>query len=61
MQPETRQVHICDGLRRVEPGENIAQLHHMLGQHAARVVVFVKAFQSPGSFKTVMRYITDVN
>src|SRR5216684_3384788 len=46
MQPETRQVHICDGLRRVEPGENIAQLHHMLGQHAARVVVFVKAFQS---------------
>ena len=34
-----------DNLGGVELGENIAQLGHMLGQHATRVVVFVEAFQ----------------
>ncbi len=46
MQTETQQIHISDGLGRIEPGENIAQLNNVLGQHAARVIVFVKALQS---------------
>jgi hypothetical protein len=39
-------IHVDHGLGRVEASENIAQLRYMLGQYAARVVVFVK-FQSP--------------
>jgi hypothetical protein len=46
MQPETGHIHVghCEG--RIEPRENIAQLNNVFSDHAARAVVFVKAFQS---------------
>jgi hypothetical protein len=45
MQPQAGHIHIGHGPGRVEPCENIAELLNMLDHHAARVVVFVKAFQ----------------
>ena len=46
MQSETRNIHIRDGLRGVEPRKDIAQLNNMFGDDAARVVIFMKTFQS---------------
>ena len=46
MQPETGHIHIGQGAGRIEPRENVAQFDEVLSHHAARVIVFVKAFQS---------------
>jgi hypothetical protein len=46
MQLETGHIHISRSTGRVEPRENIAELPGVFGKNAARVVVFVKAFQS---------------
>ena len=46
MQPETGHIHIGHGAGCVELRENIAQFDGVFGYHAARVVVFMKAFQS---------------
>ena len=46
MQPETGHIHVSHDAGRVEPRENIAELPGVFGKNAARVVVFVKAFQS---------------
>jgi len=45
MQPEPRQVHICGRSRGVEPRQNIAQLCHVFGDHAARVIILIKPLQ----------------
>ena len=45
VQPKTRHVHIGRGKNSAEPRENIAELVSVFGDDAARVVVFVKAFQ----------------
>jgi hypothetical protein len=42
---KTRQIHIHDVLRSVEPRQDIAQLTFVFGFDGARVVVFVKARQ----------------
>src|SRR5207245_9507448 len=46
MQPESRQVHVCNGSRRIQTGENVTQLLRMLAHHATRVVVLIEPFQS---------------
>jgi hypothetical protein len=46
MHPKAGQIHIGCARGRVEPGENIAQLNGVLGNHAARVVVRMKSLQS---------------
>ena len=45
VQLETRHVHVGNAASRIKPDQNIAELHNMLGIHAARVIVFVKASQ----------------
>ena len=65
MQPEPRQIHIRNRTGRIEPRENVTQLFRVFGVHAARVVFFVKAFQSlvayrPDHSRTVTRHVTDV-
>jgi hypothetical protein len=45
MQPEPRQVHICGRSGGVEPRQNIAQLCHVFGDHAARVIILIKPLQ----------------
>jgi hypothetical protein len=57
MQPKTWHGHIFDDLRRIEPGENIAQLAYMFHQQAARIVILVQTLQAPcgvstGSFRS---------
>ena len=42
----SRQVQIGDGGGGVEPCQNAAQLLYMFGLNAARIVVFVTAFQA---------------
>jgi hypothetical protein len=46
MQPETWQIHIGHRSSRVEPRQNIAQLNDVLCDNAARVVLFMKTFQT---------------
>lgn len=65
VQFETRHVQIGNAARRIKPRQNIAELHNMLGNHAARVIAFVKA--SPpfmanrlDQSRTVTRYVTEV-
>jgi hypothetical protein len=50
MQSETGHIHISHNTGRVEPCENIAELPGVFGKNATRVVVFVKAFQSPVAY-----------
>ncbi len=45
MQPETGHIHIGHDAGRIQPRENIAELRDVFGKNAARVVVFMKAFQ----------------
>ena len=66
MQPETRHVDIRNRTGSIQPCENVTQFHHVFAHHAARVIVFVKAFQPlvaerPDHSSTVMRYVTNVN
>jgi hypothetical protein len=46
MQPEPRQVHIRCQTGRIETRKNVTQLFRVLPDHASRVVLFVKTFQS---------------
>jgi hypothetical protein len=45
MQPETGHIHIGHRAGRIQPRENIAELNDVFGKNAARVDVFMKAFQ----------------
>ena len=46
MQPETGHIHVGRSAGRVEPRQNVAELPGVFGKDAARVVVFMKAFQT---------------
>jgi len=46
MQPEPRQIQIRNIARGIQAGENVAQLFCVFANHSARVVRFIKAFQS---------------
>ncbi len=46
VQPKARSIHILDGLRSIESGQNVTQFPNMLGSHTARVVVLVEPLQS---------------
>ena len=46
MKPEPRHIQIRDRVSGFQPGEDVAQLHRMLGCYAARIVVLVKALQT---------------
>ena len=46
MQPEPRQIQIRNIARGIQAGENVAQLFCVFANHSARVVGFIKAFQS---------------
>jgi hypothetical protein len=47
MQPEAGNIHLGRSTGSVEPRENVTQLLRVFPNHAARVVVLMKAFQSP--------------
>jgi len=46
MQPKAWNIHVLDGLRRIESCQNVAQFLSMLCRYAARVVVIVKPLKS---------------
>jgi len=65
MQAKARQVHVRWRRRRVEPGQDVAQLFHVLAEYAARVVILVKAFETFVAYRedhavSVMRNVTPV-
>jgi hypothetical protein len=45
MKPKPRHVHIGNRSGGIEPRQNVTQLHRVFGNHAARVVFLVEAFQ----------------
>ena len=47
VQPKTRQVHIRACASRIESCENVSQLRRVFPRYTARVVVLIKALQSP--------------
>ena len=43
MEPKTRQIHIRNRIRGVEPSQYVAQLRGMLPNHSARIIGVVEA------------------
>jgi hypothetical protein len=65
MQPEPRQVQIGNIARGIKAGENVAQFFGVFAKHSARVIGFIKAFQSfvadrPDHIPSVTRNVTRV-
>ena len=46
MEPETGQVHIHNCTGSIEAYQNVTQFHYVCSNHAARVIIFIEAFQS---------------
>jgi hypothetical protein len=46
MQPESGQVHVRNIARSIETRENVTKLFRVFADHAARVGIFVEAFEA---------------
>ena len=52
VKPKAWNIHILDGLRGIEPSQNVTQLLDVLGHYAPRIVVLIEPLQSLVAYGT---------